>query len=187
MNNPAEEIVSVWAQLCKKQFVMMNVPYQSKSESGKSITREIDLLTIDSPNHFIDYEVKWRTTSWVNATESETIDGISEQLNNDYRNSMIAEIAKKFVGTKMFQVKKILVTPRKHFGKYSLEQRVLELKGNDIEIEWFENVLSDLMLYIKDSPNKGQFDSTAIGAIRILQEIQDEPKFRQYQNNRMRG
>ena len=38
MNNPAEEIVSSWIQLCKNQFVMMNIPYQYKTKKGKSIT-----------------------------------------------------------------------------------------------------------------------------------------------------
>jgi len=174
MNNPAEEIVSCWAQFCKKQFVMMNIRYQYTSNKGKSVTREIDILAIEPSNSFVDYEVKWRTTSWINATESETIDGIAEQLNNKYRNRMIADIVEKYTGAKSSHIGKVLVTPMKHFGKKSLEQRIINLKKKGIEIEWFETILSDLIRYIETSPNKGQFDSIALGTIRIIRELQNE-------------
>ena len=64
----------------------------------------------------------------------------------------------------------------KYFGKDSLEERKKELKKKGVEVIWFEDVLKELLDYIEASPNKGQFDSTALGTIRILKELSNEIK-----------
>ena len=172
MNNPAEEIVSTWIQFCKNQFVMTNIPYQYRTETGKSVTREIDILATDGPTSFADYEVKWRTTSWINATKSETIEAIAEQLGNKDRIEAIKKIISSVSEVKNPKIRRILVTPKKHFGKDTLAQREKELNKLGVEIVWFEMIINDLITFIEKSPNKGQFDSPVLGAIRIFREIE---------------
>jgi Holliday junction resolvase-like predicted endonuclease len=172
MANIGENVVRVWLQFCEAQFVMMNVPYPYRSRTNKKMTREIDILATDGKDQYADYEVKWRTTDWIGASKSEKIPALIEQLINKYRNDEITRILKKSFGyvRKPF-VRKVLVTPRKHFGKLVFRKRLEALESAGIELLWFEKVLQDLALFLENAQDKGQYDPLTLGVLRMVKHL----------------
>lgn len=172
MSNPAEEFVAAWLQLYKKQFIMTNIPYQCKSKKGKRMTKEIDILATDGQNGFADYEVKWRTTNWINASKSERIPAIIDIMTNEYRNKAITEIVEGVADSRYHSVRKVLVTPRRHFGKRVFQKRLDQFESGGVELVWFESILSDMKSYVQNSQNKGQYDPTTMSTIRIIEHLE---------------
>ncbi len=172
MPNIGESVVRVWLQFCEAQFVMMNVPYQYRNKTNKKMTREIDILATDGKDQYADFEVKWRTTDWIGASESEKIPALIEQLTNKYRNNEIVSILKKTFGyVRKPSVRKVLVTPKKHFGKTVFRRRLEALEFAGIELLWFEDVLHDLTLFLESAQDKGQYDPLALGVLRMVRHL----------------
>ena len=93
-----EEIVREWLQLCKKQFTIDNISFKVSGPKGGSNYSNIDLLAIDTEGNYYDYEVKWRSTNSIGATDKETVEGFLEQL---FRNERIDTI-KSIIGNKEY-------------------------------------------------------------------------------------
>ena len=172
MANIGENVVRVWLQFCEAHFVMMNVPYPYRSRTNKKMTREIDILATDGKDQYADYEVKWRTTDWIGASKSEKIPALIEQLTNKYRNDEIARILKKTFGyIRKPSVRKVLVTPRKHFGETAFRRRLEALELAGIELLWFEDVLHDLSIFLDIAQDKGQYDPLTLGVLRMVRHL----------------
>ncbi|MFQ5833922.1 MAG: hypothetical protein ACE5H4_14545 [Candidatus Thorarchaeota archaeon] len=172
MTNAAEDVVRVWLQFCRKQFVMMNIPYPYMSKENKRMTREIDILATDGGEKFADYEIKWRTTDWIGATESEKIPALVEQLKNKHREKEIRTIIKESFGVVSAPaVRKVLVTPRKHFGKTAFAERIEALTSAGIELVWFEDILEDLFKYLEEPQDKGQYDPSTLAILRMARHL----------------
>jgi hypothetical protein len=157
-----EKIVEEWARGCKKQFTMANLRFKTRGAKGGSNYGDIDLLGLDVRGEVYDYEIKWRSVSWVGATPGETIEALAGQLLRSEREEKI----RKIVGN--HPCHRVFVTPRLMIGGKKKQELLDEFKKNNIEILYFEDVLSGLVDLIKDAGEKGRYDSETLQIIRML-------------------
>ena len=172
MANIGEEIVCVWLQFCKNHFVMRNIPYREKmvgrDEKERWTNREIDILSTDGSGNCAEYEVKWRTTSWVGHSRSEKMSALIHQINNSHRRNRIKKILGESTGTPQ----KFLVTQRRFFGNAEKRQeRIKAFRKRRIELLWFEDIINDLLIYLDTSESSGKFDPLVLKTIRELRSI----------------
>jgi hypothetical protein len=158
-----EKIVEEWLRRCKGQFTMTGIRFKTIGPKGGSNYSDIDILAINpKDNKVYDYEVKWRSVPWVAATPAETSRALAGQLLRPERKKCIREI----VGNRRYQ--KVFITPELMIkGKKARELRG-EFKRLGIQIISFEDVLVDLIKYVKNSGNKGRHDSETLQLIRML-------------------
>lgn len=157
-----EKIVEEWAHGCKKQFTMANIRFKTRGAKGGSNYSDIDLLGLDANGEAYDYEIKWRSIPWVGATPGETVKALAGQLSRPERKEKIKEI----IGDRPYH--KIFVTPQLMISGKKKAELIGEFKKNDIQILYFEDVLSDLVNLIKDAGEKGRYDSETLQIIRML-------------------
>ena len=139
-----------------------------KDEKERWTNREIDILSTDGSGNFAEYEVKWRTTSWVGHSRSEKMSALIDQLNNSSRRNRIKKILEKPTGT----TQKFLVTQRRFFGSAEKQQeRIKSFRKRGIEILWFEDIINGLLIYLDTGKYSGKFDPLVLKTIRELRSI----------------
>ncbi len=159
--NANEEIVKEWLHICKKQFTLENIRFKINNQKKGSNYSDIDILSVDKNGNFYDYEIKWRSTYSLGATDKETVDSFIDQILKRERIEKIKDI----IGNK--QCKHIFVTTKIALGKNDEKRNLIIEKFNkrNIEVIFFEDIINELIENVK---TKGFCDSPVLQIIRIL-------------------
>ena len=158
-----ELIVEEWARVCKGQFTMADVKFRVTGSRGGVNYSNIDILAYDPhEDRFLDYEVKWRATEWVDATPGEKVEALVKRMTCTERDDKI----KVLIGESNFpKLRRVFVTPRRWLRSPAGRRLVAALAKANVEIKYFEDVVPELQNAVTGT---GRYDSVVSQLVRIM-------------------
>lgn len=152
--NTYEKIIEDWLRICKKQFTILNISFKVPRNYS-----DIDILSTDGHGNFYDYEVKYRDSASIGATDKEKPEYLISQLNRKER-----EVAVKMF-TKGKDYQRFFLTTKAIFGNKRKEEYLSLFAKAGIEVIYFEEVIDDLIEV------EGRFDSPFFQTIKLLKKF----------------
>lgn len=165
-----EEIVKEYYTLVEKCFVIENINFKviterkdNKKGSGWS---DIDLLAYNPKKNVVyDIEVKYRQ----NAPFHKGTDEVSsfDKVIKDFKLKERNETINKYTPERV-SVQKIFITNWKAFSEVKREEYTKELKSNEIELKYFEDLFIDLKEYFE---KEKKINSIVGQTLRLINNI----------------